>query len=64
MWSIIVTALIFAGFHVQPAAFLQLSLLGLLLGWARARTGAVGLPILLHVLNNSLAAVGLLIGKA
>jgi membrane protease YdiL (CAAX protease family)/Flp pilus assembly protein TadD len=63
MWTVIVTALIFAAFHLQPAAFIQLFLLGCLLGWARARTGSVALPILLHVLNNSLAAVALLSGK-
>ena len=63
LWSVIVVALIFAAFHLQPPAFVQLFLLGCLLGWARARTGSVALPILLHIFNNSLAVVGLLSGK-
>jgi len=63
VWSVLVVALIFAAFHFQPPAFVQLFLLGCLLGWARARTGSVALPIALHIFNNSLAVIGLLNGK-
>lgn len=62
-WCVMLVAAIFAAFHLQPAAFVQLFLLGCLLGWARFRTGSVALPILLHIFNNSLAVVGLLSGK-
>ncbi len=63
VWSVLLVAAIFAAFHLQPAAFVQLFLLGCLLGWARSRTGSVALPILLHIFNNSLAVLGLLSGK-
>jgi membrane protease YdiL (CAAX protease family)/Flp pilus assembly protein TadD len=53
--TIIVTSLVFAAFHLQMAFFIPLLSVGVLLGWARSKTGSIGLPILVHVLNNGLA---------
>jgi len=53
--TIIVTALIFAAYHCQLAFFIPLFGVGVLLGWARSKTGSIGLPILIHALNNGLA---------
>jgi len=50
--AIILTALAFALYHLQMVYFIPLFGIGLLLGWARSKTGSIGLPILIHVLNN------------
>ncbi|MFZ1074018.1 MAG: CPBP family glutamic-type intramembrane protease [Verrucomicrobiia bacterium] len=53
--TILVTSLIFALYHFDMAFFIPLFGVGLLLGWARAKTGSIGLPILIHMLNNGLS---------
>ncbi len=53
--TIIVTSLVFALYHFQMVFFIPLFGVGVLLGWARAKTGSIGLPILIHVLNNGLS---------
>lgn len=53
--TIIVTALVFALYHFQMAFFIPLFGVGVLLGWTRSKTGSIGLPILIHVLNNGLS---------
>jgi membrane protease YdiL (CAAX protease family) len=57
-WTIVVTAAIFALAHLQPSYFLPLFGVGLVLGWARKRTGGLALPILLHCVNNCVALLG------
>jgi len=54
-WSIVVSAAVFAVAHLQPIYFLPLFGVGLVLGWARAKTGGLALPILLHSANNCAA---------
>jgi tetratricopeptide (TPR) repeat protein len=56
-WAIVISSLVFALVHLQPMYFLPILLLGTVLGWARWKTGSLGLPILLHVLNNGVALV-------
>jgi len=57
-WSnsvvIIVTALVFGAIHFQMAQFPLLFGMGLVLGWAKMKTGSLRLPVLLHAANNSL----------
>jgi len=50
--TIILTSVIFALYHFQMVFFIPLFGVGLLLGWARSKTGAIGLPILIHAVNN------------
>jgi sodium transport system permease protein len=58
--AILVSALLFGAFHlVTPAGieivrFLPSTLLGMVLGWARWRTGSVWPAVLLHVAHNGL----------
>jgi tetratricopeptide (TPR) repeat protein len=53
--AILGSAFIFAMVHFQFVHFAPIFLLGVVLGWTRWKTGSLGLPILLHVLNNGLA---------
>lgn len=53
--TIIVSALVFALYHCQMVFFIPLFGFGVLLGWARSKTGSIGLSILIHALSNGLA---------
>jgi tetratricopeptide (TPR) repeat protein/membrane protease YdiL (CAAX protease family) len=53
--AILISSAIFALAHLQVAYFIPIFCLGIVLGWARWKTGSLGLPILLHVLNNGFA---------
>ena len=57
--AVAASAFLFACFHLQLFGFVQLFCLGLILGWARSKSGSLGLPVLIHALNNSLAMVAL-----
>jgi tetratricopeptide (TPR) repeat protein len=54
-WTIILTAVVFATVHLQPVYFLPLFGFGLVLGWARHKSGTLALPFFIHLLNNSIA---------
>jgi tetratricopeptide (TPR) repeat protein len=54
-WTIILTAVVFATVHLQPVYFLPLFCFGLVLGWARHKSGALALPFFIHLLNNSIS---------
>lgn len=56
-WIIPATAALFALVHLDLPFLLPLFLVGLVLGWARARSGSIALPILIHVANNCFATV-------
>jgi len=53
--NIVITALLFAAFHLDPFRFLPVFLLGLLLGYITLRSGSIYLSMLSHALNNALA---------
>lgn len=55
--AILVSAFIFALAHLQLVQFLPIFCLGIALGWARWKAGSLGLPIILHILNNGVALV-------
>ena len=55
--AIIVAALVFGIFHMNPVQILYATLLGIVLGWIYYRTGSLMSVIVGHVLNNSLAVV-------
>jgi membrane protease YdiL (CAAX protease family) len=54
-WTIVVTAAVFSGAHLQPIYFVPIFAVGLMLGWARQKSGGLGLPIVVHCLNNCVA---------
>ena len=53
--AIIVSALVFGVFHLNPIQVVYATLLGIVLGWIYYRTGSLLSVIVGHVLNNSLA---------
>ncbi|HXI83897.1 MAG TPA: tetratricopeptide repeat protein [Verrucomicrobiae bacterium] len=53
--AILVSSLLFAAVHLQVVYFIPIFCLGLVLGWARWKANSLGLPILIHVLNNGVA---------
>lgn len=62
VWTVIITAVVFAGFHFEPVRLLILLPSGLVLGWVRAKTGSVGASMVAHGLINAPGAVLLLLG--
>ena len=55
--AIIITSLIFGGFHMQFERLLPLSFLGLILGYSYYYTKSLWTPIILHFINNGLQVV-------
>jgi len=55
--AIVVSGLIFGIIHLNPAQMLYASIIGIVLGWLRWRTGSVVPGIVGHILNNSLAVI-------
>lgn len=53
--AIIISALIFGVFHINPVQVVGASLIGLVLGWCYYKTASLIPCILLHILNNSLS---------
>ncbi len=50
--AVIVTSLVFAVVHLQVVGFVPVFLVGMVLCWARWKSGSLGLPMVLHCLNN------------
>ncbi len=59
-WVTFWTALAFACFHLEPVRIPLLLCTGLVLGFLRQKTGRLGAPIVAHMVNNSVAALGIL----
>ena len=55
--AIAMSAMFFAGAHLNPAQFPHALLIGTLLGWMYYRTGSLIPGILYHWINNSVAFV-------
>lgn len=62
IWVVVITAVIFALFHLEPTRILVLLPIGVTLGLARWKTEGLGAPMVAHLVNNLPAAVFLLIG--
>ena len=60
--TIVVTAVAFAAFHLEPVRFLVLLPTGLILGWVRWRTGSTGAAMVTHGIVNAPGAIALLVG--
>ena len=56
-WSILISSLLFAVAHADFGSFVPLFIIGLCLGFLRLRTGSTWASISLHVLNNLLSSV-------
>lgn len=56
-WAIVVSAALFAIAHTDPGSFLPLFVIGSCLGFLRLRTGSTWASISLHVLNNLLSSL-------
>ncbi|MBK7945871.1 MAG: CPBP family intramembrane metalloprotease [Flavobacteriales bacterium] len=57
--SIAITAGVFAVMHLQysPAIMLLILIMGIVLGYARARSGSIWVPVLLHMVNNGMSVL-------
>ena len=55
--AILLSALIFGIFHVNPAQVIPAFLIGILLAWLYYKTGSLMPVILLHVINNSVSCI-------
>lgn len=60
--TIVITAIVFASFHLEPLRFLILLPTGIILGWVRWRTGSTGSAMVAHGLVNTPGAIALLVG--
>lgn len=60
--AVVVSAVIFAAFHLEPTRFPLLFALGLALGEVRRRTGSTSAAIVTHMLINVLPAAAMLNG--
>ena len=60
--TIVVSAVVFAGFHFEPLRFFILLPTGLVLGWVRWKTGSTGSAMVAHGLINAPGAILLLVG--
>lgn len=60
--TIVITGVLFAGFHFEPTRFFVLLPTGLLLGWVRWKTGSTGSSMVAHGLVNAPGALVLLVG--
>ena len=57
VWAIVLSALIFGVAHADPGSFVVLFFIGLALAFVRWRTDSLWPGILLHMLNNGIAAL-------
>jgi uncharacterized protein len=60
-WAIVLSALIFAVAHGDPGSFAVLLIIGLALGFLRWRTKSLWPGIILHTLNNGVAALAIVL---
>lgn len=57
--AILISALLFGIVHMNPAQVVYASLIGIVLGWLYWRSGSVLPSIVAHVLNNTIAVIGM-----
>ena len=60
--TVVITAVVFAGFHFEPVRFFILLPTGLILGWVRAKTGSTGASMVAHGVVNAPGALLFLLG--
>jgi membrane protease YdiL (CAAX protease family) len=62
--ALVVTAVVFSAFHLDPVGFAARVELGLLFGWLYLRTGSLWPSIAAHAANNLVSSVLFLVAKA
>jgi len=58
--TVIVTAVVFGVYHVEPGPAAACTVMGLVLGWLRHRTGSIWPAVVMHATNNLLVGSGML----
>jgi membrane protease YdiL (CAAX protease family) len=61
LWSILISAALFAVAHADPGSFVPLFVIGLALGFLRLRSGSTWASMSLHILNNLLSSVTIIL---
>ncbi|HPS38945.1 MAG TPA: ABC transporter permease subunit/CPBP intramembrane protease [Candidatus Cloacimonadota bacterium] len=54
-WAVVISAILFAAFHLDPFRFVPVLLLGLLLGYLAVRSGSIYSSMFSHLINNGMA---------
>lgn len=62
-YAVVVSAFLFAAIHMDVFAFLQIFILGILLGYLYERSQTLAASVIVHILHNSLTLVFLLYFK-
>lgn len=57
-FAIVFSAILFAGYHLNPWQFSVAIYLGIFLAWLRYKTRNIWLPVLAHSLNNFIVLIG------
>jgi len=60
-WTLAITSVVFAGFHLELARTPVLLAIGVLLGLGRRRTGRIAPSIIAHMIINSLGMIALVV---
>ncbi|HXR65433.1 MAG TPA: type II CAAX endopeptidase family protein [Ktedonobacteraceae bacterium] len=60
-WAVLISSALFAIAHADPGSFVPLFAIGLCLGFLRWRTGSTWASMSLHILNNLLASVDIIL---
>jgi membrane protease YdiL (CAAX protease family) len=58
--TVVVTAVVFGVYHVEPGPAAACTVMGLVLGWLRHRTGSIWPAVVMHATNNLLVGSGML----
>jgi uncharacterized protein len=58
-WTLVLTGVIFAAFHLNPVSFVPLAALGIYFAFLVDRSGSLLLPMIAHVTNNTIAVISL-----
>ncbi len=61
IYCVAVSSVTFAAFHLEPIRFPVLLVIGLVLGFVRARTNSTGASMVAHMTNNLPGAIALLV---
>jgi len=63
MWmGIVLSALIFAAIHINPAQVVFAFPAGIILGWLYCATGTLIVPVIIHILNNTISFISIRTG--
>ena len=56
-WAVVISAILFAAYHLDPFRFVPVLLLGLLLGYLAIRSGSIYASMFSHIIINGIAFV-------